>query len=60
MAGLGAMEGEWKDRLAQEERQHRAAQGSGFLQVAEAAGRRCIQGAAIGGLGLLHALGTSI
>ena len=52
LAGLGAMECEWRDRLAKEEGQSRAAQGCDLLQ---AAGRRGLQGAAIGGLGLLHA-----
>ena len=49
------MECEWRDRLAQEEGQSRAAQWCGFLQAAEAVGRRGVQGAAIRGLGLLHA-----
>ena len=54
LAGLGAMECEWRDRSAQEEGQSGAAQGCSFLLAAEAAGRRGMQGAAIGGLGLLH------
>ena len=55
MAGLVSLECEWRDRLAQEESQHMVAQGGSFVQTAEAAGRRGLQGAAIGCLDLLHA-----
>ena len=48
------MECEWRDRLAQEG-QSRAAQGCSFLLTVEGAGRQGVQGAAIRGLGLLHA-----
>ena len=54
LAGLVTLECVWRERLAQEEGQHRVAQGISFLQAAEAASRRCLQGADMGGLGLLH------
>ena len=44
LARLGAMEGEWRDRLVQEEGQGRAAQGCSFLLTAEAVDRRGVQG----------------
>ena len=49
MTGLRARECEWRDRLAQEEGQSRAAQESSFLQAAEAAGRWNMQGQQMGG-----------
>ena len=52
MAGLVPLERGWGDRLAQEERQRRVAQGGSFVKTAEAAGRRGLQGAAMGDLEL--------
>ena len=55
MAGLVSLECEWRGRLVQDKSQCRVAQGGSFVQTAEAAGRRGLQGAAIGCLDLLHA-----
>ena len=55
MAGLVSLECEWRGRLVQDKSQCRVAQGGSFVQTAEAAGRRGLQDAAMGGLDLLHA-----
>ena len=45
----------WTERLAQEEGQHRVAQGSSVSQAAEAVGRRGLPGPAMAGWGSFHA-----
>ena len=55
LAGLVSPECGRRDSLAQEEGQCEIAQGGSFLQTAEAAGSRGLQGAAMRGLELLYA-----
>ena len=49
------MEGEWRERLVQEDGPGWAAHGCDFLLAAETVDRRRVQGMAIRGLGLVHA-----
>ena len=57
LCGRSSWKTRWALAMAQMESQRRVARGGTFVQTAEAAGRRGLQDAAMGGFDLLHVFG---